>query len=105
MNADWGAATCGLVHFDDNIQRSPAKSPRASRIQPARPQGDPMEEYDGATFSCDEAPNLRSKPDAPRRARSAALVWPSTRFDLLAIADVDLLDDAGDVGWRSRPCR
>jgi hypothetical protein len=49
-----GAATCGLVHFDHNIQRSPAKSPRASRIQPARRPGEPMEEYHGATFSCDE---------------------------------------------------
>src|SRR5713101_9060910 len=39
------AATCGLVHFDDNIQRSPAKSPQASRIQPARRPGEPMEEY------------------------------------------------------------
>jgi hypothetical protein len=53
-NADWG--TCGLVHFDDNIQRSPTKSPPASRIQPARRPGEPMEEYDGATLSCDEAP-------------------------------------------------
>jgi hypothetical protein len=31
-----GTATCGLVHFDDNIQRSPAKSPRA-RGQPLGP--------------------------------------------------------------------